>query len=163
MWNLNDLIAVPGVALGQSEVLNLAALHQSSDWLSWVIGWCSGSVSRTSADQMRWWYKGQNIGTYKADKSRNERKHQIWNGTHCRWPESFHLHSGKPQFNSRVRANWQRVLLALAEKGVPYEIQSVDWQAAEHKSPAYLKNQPFGVVPYLIDDGFIVYGINSIS
>lgn len=49
--------------------------------------------------------------------------------------------------------------MALEEKGIPYELRNIDWSVGEHKSPAYLANQPFGVVPYLDDDGFILFGI----
>jgi glutathione S-transferase len=52
----------------------------------------------------------------------------------------------------------KRVLMALEEKNIPFELQTIDWAAAEHKSPAYLAKQPFGVIPYLDDDGFIIFG-----
>jgi glutathione S-transferase len=48
--------------------------------------------------------------------------------------------------------------MALEEKNIPFEIQTVDWAVAEHKSPAYLVKQPFGVIPYLDDGGFILFG-----
>jgi glutathione S-transferase len=48
--------------------------------------------------------------------------------------------------------------MALEEKNIPFELQTIDWAVAEHKSPAYLAKQPFGVIPYLDDDGFIIFG-----
>ncbi|RKO88159.1 thioredoxin-like protein, partial [Blyttiomyces helicus] len=45
----------------------------------------------------------------------------------------------------------RRVLTALAEKGQPWELVPVDFAKAEHKSPAFLKKQPFGQVPVLED------------
>lgn len=52
----------------------------------------------------------------------------------------------------------QRVLTALHEKGVEYELVPVDFSKGEHKGEAHLKKQPFGKVPVLDDDGFLVYG-----
>jgi glutathione S-transferase len=49
--------------------------------------------------------------------------------------------------------------MALEEKNIPYELHNIDWSAREHKSAAYLEKQPFGSVPYLDDDGFILFGI----
>ncbi|GLB40730.1 putative GST superfamily protein [Lyophyllum shimeji] len=51
----------------------------------------------------------------------------------------------------------QRVATVLLEKQVPFEFIEVDFANGEHKSPEYLKKQPFGQTPYLDDDGFIVY------
>jgi glutathione S-transferase len=46
----------------------------------------------------------------------------------------------------------------LYEKGVPFEEEKIDLATGAHKSPEYKKLQPFGVVPVLDDDGFILYG-----
>lgn len=51
----------------------------------------------------------------------------------------------------------QRVLTTLKEKNVPYELILVDWAKKEHKSPAYLEKQPFGQIPYIDDDGYILF------
>ncbi|KAJ3042679.1 hypothetical protein HK097_001953 [Rhizophlyctis rosea] len=46
----------------------------------------------------------------------------------------------------------QRVLTTLKELNVSdYKLRIVDWGAAEHKSPAFLKMQPFGKIPVLED------------
>lgn len=47
----------------------------------------------------------------------------------------------------------RRVLTALIEKNVPYQLEKVDFiMAREHKSEAFLKLQPFGKIPVLEDD-----------
>lgn len=51
----------------------------------------------------------------------------------------------------------QRVLVTLKEKNVPYELIKVDLTKGEHKTPAYLEKQPFGQIPYIDDDGFILF------
>jgi glutathione S-transferase len=56
----------------------------------------------------------------------------------------------------------RRVLTALIEKGVPYELVAVNFQAAEHKSAPFLAMQPFGKIPVLDDDGFLVYESRAI-
>ncbi|KAK0446094.1 glutathione S-transferase [Armillaria borealis] len=57
----------------------------------------------------------------------------------------------------------KRVATALHEKKVPFEIYSINLAAGEHKTPSYLEKQPFGVVPYIDDDGFILYESRAIS
>jgi len=59
----------------------------------------------------------------------------------------------------------RRVLVVAAECGVEVEVVPCDWAAKEHKSPAWLENQPFGQIPYLKDesDGFIVFESRAIA
>jgi glutathione S-transferase len=57
----------------------------------------------------------------------------------------------------------QRVATVLHEKNVPFEIVSIDLSKGEHKRPEYLAKQPFGQVPYIDDDGFILYESRGIS
>lgn len=57
----------------------------------------------------------------------------------------------------------QRVLTALAEKGVEAEVHSLNFATQEHKQPEFLKLQPFGKVPVLEDDGFFVYESRAIA
>ncbi|PBP18905.1 hypothetical protein BUE80_DR010378 [Diplocarpon rosae] len=57
----------------------------------------------------------------------------------------------------------QLVLLTLAEKGVEAELKVVDLSTGAHKSPEYLKLQPFGKVPVLEDDGYFVYESRAIA
>ncbi|TRM64615.1 thioredoxin-like protein [Schizophyllum amplum] len=56
----------------------------------------------------------------------------------------------------------RRVGMVLMEKNVPFKFVAMDYTKAEHKTPEYLKKQPFGQVPYLDDDGFIVYESRAI-
>lgn len=49
------------------------------------------------------------------------------------------------------------VHLALLETGAPYRLEQLDLQARQHKSPAYLKLNPNGVVPTLLVDGQPLY------
>jgi len=59
---------------------------------------------------------------------------------------------------------WVRLAAAvLKEKEVPFELVVVDMANREHKSPEYLSKQPFGQVPYLDDDGFILYESKAIA
>ncbi|KAG6834048.1 hypothetical protein H0H93_012322 [Arthromyces matolae] len=57
----------------------------------------------------------------------------------------------------------KRVAIVLLEKEVPFEFIAVDLSKGEHKSPAFLENQPFGQVPYIDDEGFILYESRAIS
>ncbi|KAF7346856.1 Glutathione S-transferase [Mycena sanguinolenta] len=52
--------------------------------------------------------------------------------------------------------------LALAEKQVPFEFVPVDLAANEHKTPEYMAMNPFGLVPVIDDDGFIIYESRAI-
>ncbi|KAG5649834.1 hypothetical protein H0H81_001834, partial [Sphagnurus paluster] len=56
----------------------------------------------------------------------------------------------------------KRVAAALHEKNVHFEFIGVNLQTGEHKSPAFLANQPFGQIPYIDDDGFILYESRAI-
>lgn len=51
----------------------------------------------------------------------------------------------------------RRVAAVLKYLDVPYELVTVDLRAGAHKAPEYLAKQPFGQVPYMDDDGFILY------
>jgi glutathione S-transferase len=56
----------------------------------------------------------------------------------------------------------RKVLITLAEKGAFAEFQLVDLFSGEHKKTAHLTRQPFGVVPALDDDGFMLYESRAI-
>lgn len=64
---------------------------------------------------------------------------------------------------SRGSTCTKRVLTALYEKDVPYEFVDVDFSKGEHKSEKYMKLQPFGKVPALDDDGFILFESRAIG
>ncbi|PSN69637.1 putative glutathione-S-transferase theta, GST [Corynespora cassiicola Philippines] len=56
-----------------------------------------------------------------------------------------------------------RPLLLLAEKGITdFEFQDVDFASGENKSEAHLALQPFGQVPALDDNGFILFESRAI-
>jgi len=57
----------------------------------------------------------------------------------------------------------QKTRIVLAEKDLSYEIVPVDLQAGERKRPEFLKLNPFGKVPVLIDDEVIVYDSTVIN
>jgi len=54
------------------------------------------------------------------------------------------------------------VATVLREKQVPFELVSVDLASGEQKTPEYLEKHPFGQVPYIDDDGFILYESKAI-
>ncbi|KAJ7463466.1 glutathione S-transferase [Mycena galericulata] len=54
------------------------------------------------------------------------------------------------------------VYLLLAEKQIPFELVVVDLNAKEQKKPEFLAMHPFGQVPVIDDDGFIVYESRAI-
>ncbi|KAF5339184.1 hypothetical protein D9611_011203 [Ephemerocybe angulata] len=56
----------------------------------------------------------------------------------------------------------KRVATVMHEKQVPFKLVQVDYLKNEHKSPAFLEKQPFGQVPYLDDDGYIIYESRAI-
>jgi len=56
----------------------------------------------------------------------------------------------------------QRVATVLIEKKVPFELVNIDMSKGEHKSEAFMKLQPFGQVPVLEDNGFILYESRAI-
>lgn len=55
-----------------------------------------------------------------------------------------------------------RVLTTIIEKELPYEFIRVDIAKGEQKSEEYKKLQPFGKVPVLDDNGFIMYESRAI-
>ena len=56
----------------------------------------------------------------------------------------------------------RRVLIALIEKQISYEPVLVDMVARKHKEPAYLALNPYGRVPTLEEDGFVLYESTAI-
>lgn len=59
--------------------------------------------------------------------------------------------------------NSRKVRIALIEKGLEFERVHIDFGKKEQKHPDYLKIHPFGQVPALDDDGFIVYDSTIIN
>jgi glutathione S-transferase len=52
--------------------------------------------------------------------------------------------------------------MALLEKGIPAELVEVDMTARAHRAPAYRALNPYGRVPTLEDDGFVLYESTAI-
>ncbi|HEU4341510.1 MAG TPA: glutathione S-transferase family protein [Candidatus Binatia bacterium] len=59
--------------------------------------------------------------------------------------------------------NSRKVRIALIEKGLEFERVNVDLTKREQKNPEYLKIHPFGQVPALDDEGFVVYDSTVIN
>ena len=47
--------------------------------------------------------------------------------------------------------------IVLEELGAPYELALVDRAAGAHKSPAYLKLNPNGLIPVWVDGDLVLY------
>jgi len=56
----------------------------------------------------------------------------------------------------------QLVMVVLKEKNVPYTFVAVNLGKGEQKAPTYVLKHPFGVVPYIDDEGFILYESRAI-
>jgi glutathione S-transferase len=67
------------------------------------------------------------------------------------------LYTFPPSTNSR------KVRIALLEKGLEFERINVDLTKREQKTPEYLQIHPFGQLPALDDEGFIVYDSTIIN
>ena len=67
-------------------------------------------------------------------------------------------------YGTAISTNTQHVAVALKEKQVPFEFVFIDLAKGEHKSPEFLKKQPFGQIPYIVeDDGFTLYEGRAIA
>jgi glutathione S-transferase len=56
----------------------------------------------------------------------------------------------------------RRVRIALAEKQIPHELVLVDLAARRHREPPYLSLNPYGRVPTLEEDGFVLFESTAI-
>ncbi|KAJ7611103.1 glutathione S-transferase [Mycena polygramma] len=56
----------------------------------------------------------------------------------------------------------RRIATVLHELQVPFELHEVNILKGESKLPAYLEMQPFGQIPCIDDDGFILYESRAI-
>ncbi|MGH7897646.1 MAG: glutathione S-transferase family protein, partial [Candidatus Binatia bacterium] len=57
----------------------------------------------------------------------------------------------------------QKVRIVLAEKELSYELINVDLRRGEQKRPEFLKLNPFGKVPVLVDESVVVYDSTVIN
>ncbi|KAJ7501080.1 glutathione S-transferase [Mycena galericulata] len=55
------------------------------------------------------------------------------------------------------------VAMVLAEKQIPFEHIFVNLYTGDHKTPQFLEKHPFGQIPVLDDDGFILYESRAIA
>ena len=51
----------------------------------------------------------------------------------------------------------RRVLIGFAEKQIPHELVVVDMAARRHREQLYLMLNPYGRVPTLEEDGFVLF------
>jgi len=56
----------------------------------------------------------------------------------------------------------RRVRIALIEKGIPAELVEIDMARGAHRGPEYRQLNPYGRVPTLEEDGFILYESTAI-
>jgi glutathione S-transferase len=56
----------------------------------------------------------------------------------------------------------RRVLMALIEKGISHELVQVDMAARKHREQPYLSLNPYGRVPTLEENGFVLYESTAI-
>ena len=62
-----------------------------------------------------------------------------------------------------LSTNSRKVRIVLIEKGLEFERINIDLGKKEQKNPDYLKVHPFGQVPALDDEGFVVYDSTIIN
>ncbi|KAF7335783.1 Glutathione S-transferase [Mycena venus] len=65
-------------------------------------------------------------------------------------------------YGAKIAMCTRRVATVLHELKVPFELIEINLMAGEHKTPEYMKNQPFGQIPYIDDDGFILFETRAI-
>jgi GST-like protein len=58
--------------------------------------------------------------------------------------------------------NGWKVSIALEEMGLPYEVRVIDFAANEQKADWYVKLNPNGRIPTLVDDGFAMFESGAI-
>jgi glutathione S-transferase len=56
----------------------------------------------------------------------------------------------------------RKVLMTLAEKNATFEMNVLDFAKADHKSASHLARQPFGQMPVIDDNGFVLYESRAI-
>lgn len=62
-----------------------------------------------------------------------------------------------------LSTNSRKVRIVMIEKGLEFERINIDLSKKEQKNPDYLKIHPFGQVPALDDEGFILYDSTIIN
>src|SRR5260370_713791 len=57
----------------------------------------------------------------------------------------------------------QKVRIVLAEKSLSYELAALDITRGEHRRPEFLRLNPYGKVPVLVDEDTVVYDSTIIN
>jgi glutathione S-transferase len=65
-------------------------------------------------------------------------------------------------YTSPFSGNGRKVHMFLEEVGAQYQLSKIDLMKGEQKNPDYLKLNPNGKVPTLVDDGFVLWESNAI-
>jgi glutathione S-transferase len=65
-------------------------------------------------------------------------------------------------YTSPMSGNGRKVHMFLEEAGAAYQLSKLDLLKGEQKKPDYLKLNPNGKVPTLVDDGFVLWESNAI-
>jgi glutathione S-transferase len=60
-------------------------------------------------------------------------------------------------YDFKSSPNCQRVKVVLEEKKIPYETVNIDLRAGAQKTPEYLKINPYGKVPAIVDGDTVLY------
>jgi glutathione S-transferase len=60
-------------------------------------------------------------------------------------------------YDSQTSPNCHRVKVVLEEKQLPYELMALDLKAGEQKKPDFLRLNPYGKVPVIIDGDTVLY------
>jgi glutathione S-transferase len=66
-------------------------------------------------------------------------------------------------FGHPMSGGTRLVLMALAEKKAEYELVPLEFAKGDHKKPEHLARQPFGKVPAIEHDGFILFESRAIA
>ncbi|KAI5886115.1 thioredoxin-like protein [Schizophyllum commune H4-8] len=67
-------------------------------------------------------------------------------------------------YGSPMSTCTRRVGIVLMEKKIPFKFVPIDLAKAEHKKPEFVEKQPFGQVPYIVDDdGFTLFESRAIA
>jgi glutathione S-transferase len=65
-------------------------------------------------------------------------------------------------YGNPVSTCTRKVLTALIETRTPFEMNVIDFAKREHKGEAHVARQPFGQVPAIDDDGFVLFESRAI-
>lgn len=58
--------------------------------------------------------------------------------------------------------NGHKISIALEELGLPYEVHALSFDRQEQKAPGFLRINPNGRIPAIVDDGFAVFESGAI-